>query len=109
MNVQVLHIDECPNWQEAGTRTRQALDALGLVNVPVEFVLISTEGEAMSTGFAGSPTIVVDGEDLFPSEGRTADLACRIYLTERGLAGMPTLAQLERALQERTELTRGRS
>jgi hypothetical protein len=109
VNVQVLHIDDCPNWQEAGTRTRQALDALGLVNVSVEFVLIRTEGEATSAGFAGSPTIVVDGEDLFPSEGRTAHLACRVYLTERGLAATPTLAQLERALQERAELTRGRS
>ena len=101
MKVQVLHIDDCPNWEEAGLRTRQALDAAGLADVPVEFVLIRTESEATSTGFAGSPTIVVDGEDLFPSDGRTADLACRVYLTEHGLAGAPTRTQLERALQAR--------
>lgn len=101
MKVQVLHIDDCPNWEEAGARTRQALDAVGLSSVPVEYVLIRTEYEAASTGFAGSPTIVVDGEDLFPSEGRTADLACRIYPSPAGLAGMPTRAQLEQALSER--------
>lgn len=109
MKVELLHIDECPNWQEAGALTRQALDACGFLDVSVTFVLIRTEREAMDAGFAGSPTIVVDGEDLFPSEGRTVDLACRIYLTERGLAGTPTLTQLEQAFQKRAELIRGRS
>lgn len=104
MKVRVLHIDECPNWQEAGERTRRALDAIGLADVSVEFVLIRTADEAMATGFAGSPTISVDGEDLFPSDGRTADLACRVYLTDRGLAGAPTQEQLEEALRERAEL-----
>lgn len=108
MKIQVLHIDECPNWQEAGARTRLALDAVGLVDVPVEFVLIRTEDDAVRLGFAGSPTIVADGEDLFPSEGRTADLACRVFLTEHGLAGTPSLGQLERALQERAAVTRDR-
>lgn len=97
----MVHIDDCPNWEEAGARTRQALDAVGLTDVPVEYVLVRTGREAMRTGFAGSPTIVVDGEDLFPSDGRTPDLACRVYLTEVGQAGMPTRAQLEQALQER--------
>ncbi|MEN2738928.1 hypothetical protein ABCS02_14150 [Microbacterium sp. X-17] len=101
MRVRVLHIDECSNWEEAGTRTRQALDAIGLTDVPVEYVLIRTAGEAEDAGFAGSPTITVDGEDLFPSGGRTTDLACRVYLTDTGLAGAPTRTQLERALRER--------
>ena len=101
VRVQVLHIGECPNWEEAGLRTRSALDALGLADVPVESVLIGTEREAVDSGFAGSPTITVDGEDLFPSAGRTSDLACRVYLTETGLAGLPTRAQLEAALRER--------
>ena len=103
----MLHIDDCSNWQEAGSRTRQALDALGLIDIPVEFVPIGTEMDAARTGFAGSPTITVDGEDLFPSGGRTTDLACRVYLTDHGLAGMPTLAQLGRALRERAELEGG--
>lgn len=99
MKVQVLHIDECPSWEEAGARTRLALDGTGLADVPVEFIVIRTASDAASTAFAGSPTIVVDGEDLFPSDGGTTALACRVYVTEQGLAGVPTRTQIERALQ----------
>lgn len=100
MKVQVLYIDECPNWQQAGALTRRALDAIGMTAVPVEFIRISTESEAVSLGFAGSPTINVDGEDLIPSEGSTVNLACRVYLGEHGLAGTPTLSQLTSALRQ---------
>lgn len=99
MRVQILHIDECPNWKVAGLRTRAALDALGLDAVPLEYVLIQTEQEAIQTGFAGSPTIVADGTDLFPSTGATADLACRVYVTDTGLGGAPSQTQLEHALR----------
>jgi len=99
MKVQVFHIEECPSWEEAGARARQALDGVGLADVAVEFVVIRTRNEAASTAFAGSPTIVVDGEDLFPSDGQTTSLACRVYFTEHGLAGTPTRPQIERALQ----------
>ena len=95
----MLHIDGCPNWEEAGILARRALDATGLSEVPVEFVLIRTQREAMLAGFAGSPTIVVAGEDLFATHESTADLACRVYVTEHGLAGVPTQDQIEHALQ----------
>lgn len=101
MKVQVLHIDECPNWEEAGARTRHALDAVGLPDVAIEYVLIRTAQDAAHTGFAGSPTITVDGEDLFPSIEQTPNLACRIYPTSTGLAGTPTQQQLEQALRDR--------
>jgi hypothetical protein len=38
------------------------------------------------------------GVDLFPTDDRTSDLACRIYLTPNGLAGAPTQQQLEAAI-----------
>jgi hypothetical protein len=104
MDVRVLHIDDCPNWREAGVRTRQALDALGLADASVDFVLIRTEREAADAAFAGSPTIVVDGSDLFPSEAPTAALACRLYFTEHAVAGLPSQEQIERALLQRAEI-----
>ncbi len=99
--IQVLHIDACPNWAETVTRTRQVLDALGLADTPVVPVLIGTEDEAAAVPFAGSPTILFDGQDLFPSDGRTRDLACRVYTTELGLAGSPTQHQLKNAIRAR--------
>ncbi|WP_068400082.1 hypothetical protein [Kribbia dieselivorans] len=102
MDVQVLHIADCPNWQEAGGLARRALDTLGLVEVPVDLVLITSREEAARRGFGGSPTFLVDGQDLFPSGASVTELACRIYPTERGLAGSPTIDQLIDALRART-------
>lgn len=101
MKVEILHIAECPNWQEAGTRARAALDALGKQNVSIDYLLVNTSEEAVLVPFAGSPTILIDGDDPFPSGGRITELACRIYRTDTGLAGLPTTEQLAAALRER--------
>jgi hypothetical protein len=47
--------------------------------------------------FHGSPTIIVDGHDPFPTAGQPG-LACRIYQTPAGPAGAPTVEQLRSAL-----------
>ncbi len=101
MQVEILHIDECPSWILAAERSREALDALGLEQVPVTTRLLRDTQEAGATAFAGSPTIVLDGQDAFPSEGRTAELACRVYPTGQGLAGSPTVEQLVDAIRSR--------
>jgi hypothetical protein len=98
MTVEILHIDGCPSWQSAVTRTREALDALGRADIPVLTRLLRDPEEAAETSFAGSPTINVDGVDVFPSDGRTNALACRIYATPRGLSGTPTTDQISNAL-----------
>lgn len=98
--IEVLHIEECPNRVEAGGMIRRALDSLGLDGVEVRYVLLKTGEEAAAVPFAGSPTILVDGADLFPGR-RTDDLACRVYRTPRGLAGLPTQDQVDRALADR--------
>jgi len=41
----------------------------------------------------------LDGVDAFPTDGRTSDLACRIYRTDTGFAGVPTVAQLIEAMR----------
>jgi hypothetical protein len=99
MKAELLHIEECPSWEEAGRSLRAALDSTGHRDVPITFTLVASATEAARVPFAGSPTILIDGQDLFPSDGRTSDLACRVYLTPKGLAGRPTQEQLE------TELT----
>lgn len=101
MTITVLHIDACPNWREASARVRTTLQSLGRDEVEVVEVLLESPEQASVVPFAGSPTILVDGDDLFPSDGGTNDLACRVYLTETGFAGQPSLTQLERALRER--------
>ncbi|WP_153505097.1 hypothetical protein [Cumulibacter manganitolerans] len=101
MKVQVLYIEECPNWQEVGALTKHAFETIGIDDVPIEYVAIRTEADAGAVPFAGSPTIVLEGKDLFPPDGHTRALACRVYPTEHGLAGTPTQAQLEEAIRLR--------
>jgi hypothetical protein len=98
MKLEVLHIEDCPNWREAGARAARALANAGRPDVRVTYRLLRTPDEAATTAFAGSPTLVLNGVDLFPSDGRTADLACRVYVTPHGLAGLPTEDQIVDAL-----------
>jgi len=101
MHVSVLHIDDCPNWVEASSRLVTALRNVGIPNTEVSFVVLRTPEDASRVPFAGSPTILVDGEDLFPSTGRSTDLACRIYRTDGHVAGLPSLEDIEEALRHR--------
>jgi hypothetical protein len=101
MKAELLHIDECPNWEEAAARFREALNATGHSDVGIVLRLLRTSDEAASVPFAGSPTLTLDDEDLVLSDGRTTDLACRIYFTPTGLAGLPTTAQLVDGIRAR--------
>ena len=94
VRIEILHIDACPTWAAAAARVRHALAASGLTDGDVEYRLLRTSEDAAGTPFAGSPTILLDGNDLFPSDGRTSELACRVYATPSELAGSPTTRQL---------------
>ena len=49
-------------------------------------------------GYAGSPSILVNGADVFPDPAAAVGLACRRYVTPNGFAGSPTLEQLRAAI-----------
>lgn len=93
MKVEILYVDECPNWREAGERVQAALASTGRAGVEVDYRMLRTREETAAAPFAGSPTILVDGVDAFPAQ-RVSDLACRVYRTENGLSGVPTVEQL---------------
>lgn len=107
LKIEILHIDACPNWEEAGRRTRIALAEAGTPDAAIEYRLLSSPEDAARVPFAGSPTILINGVDAFPGGGRTTDLACRVYYTDRGLAGLPTTDQLRTAFMESTDRERG--
>ncbi|MFM9876965.1 MAG: thioredoxin family protein [Rhodoglobus sp.] len=97
--MEILHIDECPNWIEAGARVESALAELGYVDVRVTYRLLTDSVQAAAVPFAGSPTILINDVDAFGSDGRTSDLACRVYRHETGVAGVPSVAQLVEAIK----------
>lgn len=98
MRIRLLYSDDCPNWTEARSRLRRALDETGHPEEPVECVRVTTEAEAQALSFKGSPTILIDGADPFPATSEGTGLSCRIYRTPQGFAGAPTTSQLASAI-----------
>lgn len=101
MHIQIVHISDCPNWREAGQRVHDALDRAGLAADGVTFQELRTSAEAEEVAFSGSPTILVDGTDLFPSDGATTDLACRVYVSGGKMTGLPSTHDISAALLTR--------
>jgi predicted RNA-binding Zn-ribbon protein involved in translation (DUF1610 family) len=99
MRFELQHIDDCPNWEVASERLREALVATGHGNDPVAVRTVRDADEAERMGFAGSPTIHADGIDLFTTGDEGGALACRVYRTPAGLAGAPTVEQLVDAIK----------
>lgn len=98
MRVTLRYFDGCPNWETALGRVREAMTVSGAEAPGVELELVPTEEEAERLGFRGSPTVVVDGVDPFADETAPVGLACRVYRTERGMEGAPSVEQLRAVL-----------
>ena len=93
VDVELVHLDDCPLWQGAAERLREAMRSAGLD--PTSLRYRSVTAEDAPADFPGSPTILVDGRDPFPS---AAPAACRRYPPDRGPALAPSHEQLLRVL-----------
>ena len=98
MEVEVLYFDGCPTYKTAENTLRQVLAEEG-IDAEINLVVVNTDEEARRQRFPGSPTIRVEGKDLFPmSEREDWRLGCRVYATPEGLKGLPTTEMLRAAL-----------
>lgn len=98
MKVEVLYFEGCPSYETAVRTLEGVLIEEGL-EAEVELVSVGTDEEAEELRFPGSPTIRVDGDDLFPVPERLSyALGCRTYITAEGLRGSPTAQKLREAL-----------
>ncbi len=93
--VTLLYFDGCPSWQLADRRLRDLDVELDLT---ITREKVETPAAAERWGFRGSPTILVNGEDVFAAGDEPVGLSCRIYQTPEGPAGSPTVDQLREAL-----------
>lgn len=96
-SITLRYFDGCPNWQVARTRLEQALEQVDRGG-EITLEQVETAEEAQRLGFRGSPTILIDGVDPFAGAEASPGLSCRVYQTEGGTEGSPSVSQLLTAL-----------
>jgi hypothetical protein len=96
LDVELLYFEGCPSWERAWAELGRALVELDL-SACVCLRDIAELTDAEKAGFAGSPTIRINGRDLAGYEGPPI-LACRRYL-DNGGRGWPSQAPLRRQLR----------
>jgi hypothetical protein len=98
LRIELLHFEGCPG-------STQVLGILKNVVIQKGFaaeILPVIPNPDDRSDFPGSPTILVNGEDLFPAERRaTRATSCRIYATPESPKNHPTATMVREALVER--------
>ena len=103
MDVEVLYFDGCLTYEAAERMVREVLAEKG-IEAKVRLVAVNTDEEADRLRFPGSPTIRVNGRDVFPEGAKEREdwrLGCRVYATPEGLKASPTADMLREVLVTR--------
>ena len=100
MKTELFYFDDCPSYVQAAGNLREALRLEGLPTAP-EMVRITSEEDAVQKRFIGSPTIRIDGVDLEgpEAEDKGYGYGCRVYSSDQGYTGWPTVEQIRGALR----------
>jgi hypothetical protein len=101
-NVELQWWEGCPSTERARAELREVLDALGLGSVKIRMSEVETDAEARAMRFPGSPTILVDGQDVVtPNPDEPIGLTCRVYRQRDGrVSPTPDPADVRDAIQE---------
>jgi hypothetical protein len=106
IEIELLSFDGCPSWHRAWSDLGTVLAEMK-VDAAVHLRDVLTLDEGARTGFAGSPSVRVDGIDL-AGYGGPGVIACRRYDDDAGL-GWPSVQLLRtrlRPLAQRQARTR---
>ena len=99
MRVRFLYYEECPSHEPALERLRDLLREEG-ISTDVEVVKVETEEQAQQLRFVGSPTILINGQDIDPPPPDPYyRLTCRAYRLEDGrISPLPSRGMIRRAI-----------
>ena len=100
MNITFLYYEDCPSHDAALDRLLQVLVEEG-IQAEIEIIKVETEEQAQRLRFVGSPTILVNGQDIDPTPTDALyALTCRAYRLEDGrISPLPSPDTIRRALQ----------
>ena len=103
LQIRFLYSESCPSHDEALNRLRKVLDEEG-VDAGIEVIEIETFEEAIQHQYPGSPTILINGDDIDPIRNPTYAPACRAYHLEDGrISPLPSLSMIRRAVRAAKE------
>ena len=100
MTVELLWWEGCPSHPETLADLERILREEG-IGAELRRVEIESDEQARREQFPGSPTIRIDGEDIFPPEASEPySLTCRIYhLRDGRVSPTPDPEDLREALR----------
>ncbi|MDL4770719.1 organomercurial lyase [Actinomadura xylanilytica] len=98
LELTVLTVPDCPSEPVLVDRLTQALD--GRPDAPIIRRVVETEADAARWGMRGSPTLLINGVDVFAAPNTPTSVSCRLYRDETGsTGGAPSIAALGEALR----------
>jgi len=100
LRIDFLYFEDCPSHPEALERLRDVLAEEG-IEAEIAIDRVETEAQARRLRFVGSPTILVNGQDVDPPDGDAyVALTCRVYRHEDGrFSPLPSKDAIRRALR----------
>ena len=100
MRIELLYFDDCPSYQDARATLEQIL-AEESITAQIEMVRVVDDDDAQAKQFVGSPTLRMNGADLFPEQlSGVFAMQCRVYRTSQGFKGTPSKEMLRDALRQ---------
>ena len=105
MKIRFLYYEECPSHEEALERLRKVL-AEEDVQARIDVVKVETSEQAQELRFPGSPTIVIDDQDIDSQPKAQYGLTCRAYRLEDGrISPLPSVSMIRRAIRSARKLS----
>lgn len=97
--VELVTDKHCPNVDAARKQLKRALTYAGLRPEWEEWDRDSPEAPDYARQY-GSPTILVAGRDVAGEGTQAAANCCRVYQTDEGVRGVPSVEMIVAALRE---------
>lgn len=100
MEIQFLYYEDCLSHEQALARLRQVMAEEG-IEKDIEIIKVETEEQAAAWHFTGSPTILINGQDIDPPPaGAYYALTCRVYRWDDGrFSPLPSPDMIRTALR----------
>jgi hypothetical protein len=99
MNVELIYERTCPNVEAARTRLMQAFHRACIPAKWREWEVSRPETPEYARQY-GSPTILVNGNDVSGGDNQASSNSCRLYTTGNGYEPVPAEEQIAGALRQ---------